>query len=490
MKAIKLCLSALCLLMVIAVSSCSKQSKEVEGAVPAGSGVIVAVDGERILDNAGGKYSSDGIVLPEALKSVAGEEAVEQLDKFKGLDIKHMYFFAEVTGNGALVAPVTDEAALLDFVKELGLEVKEMDGYKVASMGRNTLMVRDNLFWYAAMSAQNAVDFVEDSRKKAADDGSLAECGWRSDFFGSDHAVSVLVNFGKMPFIASQLGATYSDDMPGAQVMKAMLSGSLAVVSNLDGLKLTISYSCFDKDGKKLDISPEASGLKLQKVSADFLQYLNSNDVLAVAGGVPADYPWEKMLDAMAKQAGAYGDQMKLALPYLQSIEGTIAFAAGPANGVASFSKGSVTDNWDGLFYVGLKEGKAKEYMAQLQGLLQQMMPEGVKVVDADNITVSVEDMTFYIGVRGNNLIAATREITGGHTDGLFKASEFTSEYGVALLRLNKDSRLCTELNMPFGVFSKMAQDGNNSATWLIEETDTTGKFIENIINYVVSLGL
>ncbi len=118
------------------------------------------------------------------------------------------------------------------------------------------------------------------------------------------------------------------------------------------------------------------------------------------------------------------------------------------------------------------------------------MMPEGVKVVDADNITVSVEDMTFYIGVRGNNLIAATREITGGHTDGLFKASEFTSEYGVALLRLNKDSRLCTELNMPFGVFSKMAQDGNNSATWLIEETDTTGKFIENIINYVVSLGL
>lgn len=488
MKSIRLSLSALCLLMIIAVSSCSKNADRIEALIPSESAAIVAIDGQRIIENAGGKYDGNGITLPATLKHMVGDDTADKLSKFKGVDLKNMYFFGEMSGNGALVAPVTDEAAVLAFFKDLGLEAKDVDGYNVISQGGTSLLVRDNVLWIVGKSDKKAVEYVEKTRSDASSDGSLADSKWRSDVLAKDHAVTTLINLAKMPMIADQLGSQISDDMPGAEMMKKLIAGSMAIESNLDGLEATISYSAFDKDGQALSFNPEAYGMKMKDIDTDFLQYLNDKDVLVIAGGVPEDYPWDKVLEALSNQPGMPKASVMAALPYLQAIDGTIAVAAGPSNGVASFAGKNVAGSWDVLLYAGLKPGKAAEFYKQLVALLQSMNMT-VNEADENNSNFTFNGMTIYLGVRGNNLIVATREITDGHKDSVFSASEFSGLSGVALLRLAKTSQLCTELSMPFGLFSRIAQDGDDKATWLIEETDTEGKFLENIINYVASLG-
>ncbi|MDE7125652.1 MAG: hypothetical protein K2O12_04140, partial [Muribaculaceae bacterium] len=305
---------------------------------------------------------------------------------------------------------------------------------------------------------------------------------------GKKHAVAALINLAQMPFISSQLQAAYNKAMPGAEMVEKWAKGTIAITNDLEGLTCTTSYSGFDENGKAIVIDPEKYGMTMKNIDADFLQYLTNDDVFVVAGGIPADYPWESILDAVSEQAGPQAAQVKMALPYLQALEGTFAIAAGPRNGIASFNSNAVNDNWSGVLYISLKEGKAAEFMGQIKMIVSQMMPDALVASDDDNLAVNLEGVTVYLGVRGNNLIASLQEIKGGGTASVFKASEFEGKSGIALLRLAKDSRLCTELGMPFGVFSKMCQSSDNAAEWLIEETSTEGKFLENIINYAVSL--
>ncbi|MDE7125671.1 MAG: hypothetical protein K2O12_04235, partial [Muribaculaceae bacterium] len=108
MKRIKMCLTALGLVLALAVTSCHKSADNVAAVVPSKSAAIVAINAELIIDNAGGKCDGNGIELPAALSKIVGEEDVAKLAEFKGVDLKNMYFFGEMSGNGALVAPVTD----------------------------------------------------------------------------------------------------------------------------------------------------------------------------------------------------------------------------------------------------------------------------------------------------------------------------------------------------------------------------------------------
>jgi len=482
MKRIKLCLTALGVMIALAATSCHKSADQVAAVVPVQSATIMAVDAGLIIDNAGGKYSADGIELPSVLSKYVGEDAMAKLAALKGVDIKNMYFFGEMSGNGALVAPVTDKDAITSFLADNGLESTELKGYTVFSEGGNSLLIKDNILWFTGMRAESAVEYVEQSRKSAASDGSLADSDWRMAYFAESHAVAVLINFSKMPFIAQQLTAQYSDDMPGAEKLKALAQGSIALNCNLDGLTCISTYGAFDKDGKALSMSPEQYGMTSVDIDTDFLKYLTSNEVFVLAGGIPGNYPWENVLNAVAKQVGVSGQQVMMALPYLQALDGTIAFAAGPRNGIASFSGNNITDNWDGILYLTLKEGKAAEFFAQIKALAQMQLGDAVKAV-GDDICISMNDITVYIGVRDKNLIASLHEITT-QSGALFTADEFKNQPGIAMLRLAKDSALCTQLGMPFGVFSKINQKDENTAQWLIEQTSTEGKFIENIINY------
>ncbi len=485
MKRIKLCLTAFGVIIALAATSCHKSADQVAAVVPVQSATIMAVDAGVIIDNAGGKYSADGIELPSAISQYVGVDAVSKLAALKGVDIKNMYFFGEMSGNGALVASVKDKDAITSFLADNGLESTDLNGYTVYSDGGNSLLIKDDILWFTGMRAESAVEYVEQSRKTAASDGSLADSDWRMEYFAKSHAVAVLINFAKMPFIAQQISAQYSDDMPGAEILKALVQGSLAMSINLDGLTCTSTYGAFDKDGKTISMSPEQYGIANVDIDTDFLKYLTSNEVLVFASGIPGNYPWENVLNAVAKQAGASGQQAMMALPYLQALDGTIAIAVGPRNGIASFSGNNIADNWDGILYLTLKEGKAAEFFAQIKTLAQMQLGNAVKTV-GDDLCISMNDVTVYVGVRDKNLIASLHEITT-QSGALFTADEFKNQPGIAMLRLAKDSALCTQLGMPFGVFSKINQKDDSTAQWLIEQTSTEGKFIENIINYAVS---
>lgn len=206
--------------------------------------------------------------------------------------------------------------------------------------------------------------------------------------------------------------------------------------------------------------------------------------MLVAAGSIPENYPWNDMLKSIAAQIGMPAAQLQMAIHYLETLQGTIALSVGPKNGLASFSNGysKVMDDYDAILFVSFKDNKANEYFEMIPSLIGQMNMK-VTSIDAKTSTFEIApDMKVYFGVRGNMLVVATRPIV--ETDSaIFSASEFKGQYSEVILKLDKDTRLATELALPFGVYSRIFTQ-SNAGVWNTELTSCTGKFLANIIDY------
>lgn len=480
MKRINICLTALGIILAMAVAACSsKTNNEVTAVIPADSPIIVAIDAENVITNAGCKYNADGSVEPgEYLKEIFPEE----LAKFKGIDLRNIFFFVpNVEANNAMaVAPIIDAAALQEILKEFPSE--EVDGKNVYTSGYNqSFVVVDNLVWYVQTTPENVFKAIKNT-KDAAAKKSLADCSWRMKLLDDTHAAITMVNFEGLPKEAKeQMLASAATMGKASDIIKKITEGSLYINAVFSGNSFTMDYRVYDKDGNAVSMNPAEYGFNVPDINPEFLKYLTPNDLLLFAGTIPAEYPWEEILNNLGKQynMSAY---TQLALPYLQALEGTIAIAAGPKEGVTSFNDGSMSV-WDGTLYISLKDKKAEEFFAQINMLAKTQMDQLFTEIDSKTSSIVIPGQgTVYIGVRGNALIASLSPIEAKNDNSVFTAADLKNNKAICLLRIGKDSRIFTDLSVPFGVFSKIFIADDKTGEWYTELTDCNGLMLENII--------
>lgn len=486
MKFLKSSILLLVTMLAIGMTSCKDKTPGVQSLLPADADLLMAFDMSRTFENAGCKAGVDGITLSPTVKGLlessgADEEVLNDIANMRGIDFANIYIVANnVYGNNptfALLTEVLDMNALTESLNNLGLENEMEDDYMVYDADAS-ILIRDNIVWISDKNPTKAIENIESIKSKASSK-SVASVNWVSNYLASDCCMSMLLNFAGMPEnVKKQINTQAS---VGASAVAKLMEGRLAFSVDFKGLEATLKANGMAADGKQINITEGLGDMKPTTINTDFLDYLTADDILVFAVSVPENYPWKDLLSAMAANAGVPMMQLQMVLPYLEDIQGTVAVAAGPTNGVISFNNPSSSLEFDGMICVTLKPGKAEEYFEQLSQLAG--MAGTVNMDKADkSLSVDAGIATLHMAVRGDMLVISTHAITKTGAS-IFSKSDFAGQYSTLMVKLGKDTRLAEDLHMPFGVFSRMFTE-DNTGIWNTELTDCSGLFLGNLLEY------
>ena len=486
MKFLKSSILLLVAILAIGVTSCKDKTSGVQSLIPADADLLVAFDMSSTFENAGCKAGTDGITLSPTVKKLleesgADEEVLKDIANMRGIDFANIYIVAnDIYGNkttAAIIAEVLDMNALTESLNNLGLENEMVDDYMVYDADAS-ILIRDNIMWISDKNPSKAIENIEAIKSKASSK-SVASVNWVSEYLAADRCMNLLLNFAQMPEnLKKQINSQAS---VGASMLAKLMEGRVALSIDFKGLEASLKVNGVDADGKQLNITEGLGDLKPTTINPEFLDYLTKDDIVVIAGSIPENYPWNDLLSAMAASAGIPMMQLQMVLPYFEDIQGTFAIAGGPTNGVTSFNNPTSRLEFDGVICVTLKPGKAVEYFGQLSQLADNVGK--VKVDKADkSLTVDAGITTVHLAVRGDMLVLATHPVTKTGAS-IFSKSDFAGQYSTMVMKLGKDTQLAKELNMPFGVFSRMFTD-DNTGIWNTELTDCSGLFLGNLLEY------
>lgn len=490
MKIFKSSILFLMTALVIGVTSCTDKAPGLQSLIPADADILVSFDMSRTFENAGCEAGNSGITLTPTVKKLleaAGtdEDALSNISKMRGIDFANIYVVAsDIYGKktkAALLTEIVDMNALTESLNNLDLDNQMIDDYMVYDAS-SSILIRDNIMWISDNDPSVAIKNVESIKSMAAEK-SVGSVNWVSSYLASDRCLNVLVNFAGMPEdVKKQLNAQPSY---GAVSLSKLMEGRMALSFDFNGLEAVMKVNGMDADGKAIDVTGAMGDLKLTTINTDFLNYLSADDILVGAMSIPENYPWKEILSALASNAGIPQVQLQMVLPYLEDIQGTVAIAAGPTNGVASFNTRSTSVAWDAMIFVTLKAGKADQYFDLLSQMASSVGKMNLNKADK-SLTVDVLDtIKLHLAVRDDMLVVSTHEIekTGAS---VFSKSDFSGQYGTLVAKIGKNTRLAEDLQLPFGVYSGIFAD-DNTGMWSTELTDCSGLFLDNVLKYFAS---
>lgn len=197
-------------------------------------------------------------------------------------------------------------------------------------------------------------------------------------------------------------------------------------------------------DGKVRDI---AAGLK--PVDTDFLRYVPDNCVLAAAIGCTPDFDWSPVRSAVGMLFGPrLVSIMQIVEPFLSKLDGTVAFAAGPAGGAPAIADINYR-TWDFMIMAHMPQAEVDQAMnmVMLYGSQLGIRTEAVE----DNITeMQLPDgARLYVGNVDGYMLLSTRRpeptAAAGMTD------LFLSKPGAVVLNVPAGSEIVKAFGLPCG---------------------------------------
>lgn len=238
--------------------------------------------------------------------------------------------------------------------------------------------------------------------------GWMADC-WSADKFAE--AVTNAANQSKANNITIYKGiAEYLENSNGVVIM-ALNCHQLDEKLPLDGdesqwlcSQLTISDKTVALNGQRMLSTGkpvEIPGFKT--ISNDFLRYVPGNAAIVAAVGLTPEVDWDaasRLVSALNREANF---AVSLVLPYLKSIDGTVAVAAVPREGVDPNNLSP--EMIDFLVMAHMPQKEVNEAIEQIRslaeqtGLETQTDKEGITTVTLDNITVKLGNIDGYLTV-------------------------------------------------------------------------------------------
>lgn len=457
-KSFFLSLAAICSILL---ASCSKESPVV-GTIPADVKVAVRLDGKKALAALDIKVEEGTIVLPEYLKRLNSETfpAEELTAVYNSIDPAQLYLF--MTGdmrNQAvyMTGAVTDAATFgADFKK-----VMATDGYKTASASNGVIVWTDTQFWFTPDSnSQKSVEQVKELLKKASDK-SLADVPAVADALAKDNMMTLAIN---------------------------------SFISEKDGKKEAVwSVTAINTKGNKLKMTSESklgdgTAFTLEGVTdidSKALRFLPANSLYAGAAGLSDKLDWGGIFDMIYESVGATPTdraQMGMILPYLQGLDGTIAFGIGLAEGETFEQAVSRFDvkSWQGILMAHMKKQIADEIIKFVTSMAPQA---GMTLTDAGDglYLVSVEGIDVYFGVVDGYLTLANykpQPVTGA------SATADRLKGGKACFYLEIPNFTFAGPELTFGLTVTGKGSGNKNETEFTL-TNTTADFFPTILGAI-----
>ena len=247
---------------------------------------------------------------------------------------------------------------------------------------------------------------------------------------------------------------------------------------------LWATISCDIKDNKLVagSVVIQADGTTvaadgLQPVNQAVLSYIPDSFSFAFAVGLTPDFDWSVLTQAVSAFGGFQArGMMAVVTPYLQSINGTVMLAAGPANDQAY----SEIDpgNWHFILMAHMPQQKITEIMNMVRnsmfvaGMSPRMTDQGLLIVPQYGMNLYLGNVDGYFAV-SNMPFDNTRQNS--------LAPLFSGKDGAVMLEL-PSLRSLSPAAPAFG-FRLTGQTGQGSTTAELALTGTTQPILQAILS-------
>ena len=362
--------------------SCSKEQKLLD-VIPSSVDIVGSVRLKSVLDKAGCRYENDAAVVP------AGMDAPERLTAIVNLigcmdasgvcNVDETYWGQSGEGKFFAVLSVSDRKKFKEATAPEINWADETGGYTCGKVGTMAVLLDDERVWFTTEKPSEAVKVIEglmDDAKKSA----IGAMTGLVQLLAEDNLLNIAARQGNAE--KNKKGA--KGENPNLEVKWATLT------LNVNDNKLVGNSSMIEADGKPVAVAG------MQEINPAVLAYVPGNFNIALGFGITPEFDWSVLTAAIGTFGGFQTQGMISAvIPYLQSVDGTVLFAAGPATPEA------YTDpdfgNWQFIAMVHLPQQKINDVMGMMRS---SMFMAGVSPKDVGNGVMMIPQygMNIYLG--------------------------------------------------------------------------------------------
>ncbi|MCM1355480.1 MAG: hypothetical protein NC212_03635 [Staphylococcus sp.] len=385
MRLKKLTLPALAALILglLTLSSCSKEQNLLTP-IPADADAVGMIKVKTLLEESGYKFEGGKAVAPAGIEQARVlarmADVVSALDASGVCDPNEVAMAAEGR-DWFYTMMVSDKAKFHELTAEI-IDWSDSTGeYDCGTLYSFSVLLDDERVWFTTAGPDKSVEAVG-KLIKAASDNSITAMTGVNEILRSGNIIDLAVSRDDI-----------SGHKKGVKGENPELQDSwVALQCDIKDNKLVINTQNIKADG-----TPEpVKGL--QPVNPAVLSYIPGNFNIALGFGCTPELDWASYLVPLAS-AGGFGFQfnamLAAATPYLQAIDGTVMFAAGPAN--SSAYEDLEPGNWQFILMARLPQQKINDIVGMLRtslfsaGVSPRMEKDGVMVIPQYG-------MDFYVG--------------------------------------------------------------------------------------------
>lgn len=463
-----------CLVVALVLTtSCSDNGKmkALLEQIPENAEFVAVGNVKTIMESAGGSIEDSKLQLPGNIKDALSGSSVEDLEKANdflkkaGVDLNACAVFGNYKDFSPVIVFALDDKS--KFVEAIEKEkFKEIDFDGEGKLYRKTVYESDNADWndygYIAVKDDYAywinnvgagratkvtkqlADVIEEAGK-----GNFADtnCG---DYILDGNAGGVAFTWPKE--IRRQLR---DNGMPSDVV--DIYSGGICLRGNLENDKATVDIQLFDEKGDKVDGSKFKAFMNASAtISKDALALLGKDEFMVYAMTLK-DFNWDKYIEMFAKSSGISRSdraQLNAVTSYLEKIDGTVTMGFGLTNGLESvgslaYKANDMFSQFSTTLVVETKEGKAKQLVEDMKGLMEKMhlpFSETASGFSIDLQAYAGSPGKIYVKNVGNFIAIANHDIKESNDNPLVKSSDLDDYLSVFCMGLTSDNKLMRDL--------------------------------------------
>lgn len=390
------------ILLGVLVASCSKEGGLLD-AVPSNVEQAGVVRLKKVLAEAGCRYDSGKAVIPDGVKAAERlsriVETVGQLDEAGVCDTDELAWAVSANGKLVMTMLVSDRAKFKEITAGAIEWSDETGGYSCGQTGSMAVLLNDERVWLVSAAPSESVKIV-DTMVSDAKESSLSAMTGVAQLLVSDNLLNMVVR--QQPGNLKKDRKQAKGENPGLETMWATLT------CNVNDNRLVGRSQLMKADGT-------TQGLKgLKEINPAVLAYVPDNFSLAFGIGISKEFDWSLLTSAIGSMGGFQTQAMLSAvIPYLQSIDGTVFLAAGPAN-TEAYSELD-PGNWQFMLMASLPQQKINDIMGMVRsslfmaGISPRESKDGMMIVPQYGMNLYMGNVDGYFAV-GNIPFEPTRQ--------------------------------------------------------------------------------
>ncbi len=425
------------LLVMLLSASCGGVSKGLLDTVPASSPMVGGVDMDAVLKQAGCDVSGDTVNLTPELSSllVAKESGmlpvpVRLLSRLHGtVDMSHVVLFSldKAGHDNVLVADVTDRDGFVNGLSDMAESVPGADELDMYSVDGWSVSVAADRMWMAAGKPADLCESVMALLSMKGNE-SISSLAGIADFLNSGSTVCLALQPSALSPVA----------------VDRQTSDWSCVSVKMEDAVIGVDFCQMAGDGRMVKLTQG-----MQEVNTDFLRYIPQSYVFAMAAGFSSDFNWKEITSAASLVLGpSNSSYVSMLAPLLSKIDGTVAFAAGPASGAPAVANLGL-DTWDMLLMVHMPQSDVNNALSMLQSYGAMA---GIKMdAGRDNvIEATLPDGTkVYAGNVDGYLAVSNREFDSSMSNAM--TDIFLSKQAAMVVNIPAGSEIVKAFGMPCG---------------------------------------